>query len=96
MYLRRFYFAVQQAANSNKEWWDGFSDVVTIFYAHHYFKQLKLGHKYTKQHLKFVNVYIFPKLSFKRETIVKINHATALKLLLYKPIFSACTHFLYF
>ena len=36
------------------------------------------------------------KLSFKRETIVKIGRATALKLLLYESIFSPCSMFLYF
>ena len=33
------------------------------------------------------------KLSFEKETIAKIGRATALKLLVYKPIFSPCSYF---
>ena len=48
------------------------------------------------------NIYIFfcilflLKLSFERETIAKISCATALKLLFYKLIFSACIYSLQF
>ena len=99
MYIRTYigFILLRRAANSNKEWCDGFSWVVDMFSSK---LLLQTDQTQTWIYLIIFKIYLciffLLKSSFERESIAKIGHVTALKLLLYKLIFLLLVIFLNF